>query len=70
MVMQHIACAYRLDNPFEPYRQEAIDDGDHGVGCEILQVLKDKEITHMGSLWLDTMEAPILENVILRLYTI
>ena len=70
MVMQHIACAYRLDNPFEPYRQEAIDDGDHGVGREILKVLKDKEITHMGSLWLDTMEAPILENVILKLYAI
>ena len=27
MVMQRIACAYRLDNPFGPYRQEAMNEG-------------------------------------------
>ena len=44
----HISCAYQLENAFGPYRQEAIDDGDIGIGREILQVMKDKEIEYAG----------------------
>ena len=44
----HISCAYRLGNPFGPYCQQAIDDGDIGIGRSILSALKAKEITEMG----------------------
>ena len=44
----HISCAYRLDDPFGPYRQEYIDDGDFGIGREILNVLKTKKVTQAG----------------------
>ena len=44
----HISAAYRLENPIGPYRQEAIDHGDYGVGRSLLNVLKTKEIEHLG----------------------
>ena len=43
----YISCAYRLADPFGPYHQEAIDDGDYSIGREILNVLKAKEVTEM-----------------------
>ena len=44
----HISCGYRLENPIGPYRQEAVDDKDCGMGRAILRVLKSKEITEMA----------------------
>ena len=43
----HITCAYRLNNPIGPYRQQAIDDQDHGVGRSLLKVMKSKEVTNL-----------------------
>ena len=40
----HVLCAYRLDNPIGPYRQEGIDDNDIGIGRAMLQVLKKKDL--------------------------
>ena len=37
-----ISCAYRLDNPIGPYRQQSLDDGDCGIGCSILKVMKQQ----------------------------
>ena len=42
----HVICAYRLDNPIGPYRQQAVDDGDFGLGRAALKVLKKKEIVN------------------------
>ena len=39
----HISCSYRLENPIGPFRQQAIDDKDFGIGRTILKVLKGKE---------------------------
>ena len=39
----HISCAYHLQNPDGPTDQEAIDDGDYGIGRTILKSLKAKD---------------------------
>ena len=44
----HVSCTYRLENPTGPYRQQAIDDGDAGVGRSILKILKKNELEHIG----------------------
>ena len=44
----HISCAYRLENPIGPFRQQAIDDGDYGVGRSILKALKAKDFMNTG----------------------
>ena len=41
----HISLGYRLNNPMGPFRQEAVEDKDYGIGRSILDVLKKKEIT-------------------------
>ena len=41
----HVSCAYRLEDPVGPYRQQAIDDNDFGVGRSILKIMKEKELT-------------------------
>ena len=43
----HIICVYRLENPIGPYHQQAIDDGDHGMGRAALKVLKKKEAVNI-----------------------
>ena len=40
----HIICAYWLDNPIGPYRQQVIDDHDYGLGRAALKVLKEKDV--------------------------
>ena len=44
----HISCAYRLDNPIGPYRQQAIDDGDYGVARSMLKILKQNDVSCAG----------------------
>ena len=44
----HISCGYRLDNPIGPYRQEAVDDRDCGMGRAILRSLKEQETNEMA----------------------
>ena len=44
----HISCGYRLENAFGPFRQEAMDDGDAGIGREILQMIKKKDQEQIG----------------------
>lgn len=43
----HIVSAYRLDPPNGPYNQEATDDGEHGGGRCLLNVLQENQITNM-----------------------
>ena len=67
----HISCAYHLENPFGPFRQEAIDDGDIGIGREMLAVLKKKEaiqiaiflVRHYGGVHLGTQHFNIAESL-------
>ena len=44
----HISCVYQLENAIGPYRQEAIDDNDFGIGRTMLKVMKSKEIYEMA----------------------
>ena len=44
----HISCGYRLENPIGPYRQEAVDDKDIGIGRSILKVMKSKDLERMA----------------------
>ena len=44
----HVSCAYRLQNPIGPYWQEAVDDGDIGIGRAMLKTMKTKDITEMA----------------------
>ena len=44
----HVSCGYRLENPIGPYRQQAIDDGDIGIGRSILKIMKQQNINHLA----------------------
>ena len=41
----HVCCAYRLDKPNGPFKQESIDDGEIGASRVMMQVMKEKEVT-------------------------
>ena len=43
----HISCAYRLEDPIGPYRQQGIDDGDAGVDRSLLKTLKDANVNQI-----------------------
>ena len=44
----HISCAYHLQNPIGPYRQEHIDDNDIGIGRAMMKTIKQKEATEIA----------------------
>ena len=44
----HVSCAYRLQNPVGPYRQEAVDDNDIGIGRAMLKKIKEKEMSEIA----------------------
>ena len=43
----HIACAYHLKDPNGPFNQGSFDDKDWGVGCTLLNMLKDEDATKL-----------------------
>ena len=44
----HISCGYRFESAIGPFRQEAIDDKDYGIGRAILRTLKVKDESNIA----------------------
>ena len=67
----HISCGYRLNDPIGPFRQEAIDDQDHGVRRLIVKCLHSEEaeriavfiVCYYGGVHLDRRRFEIAEQL-------
>lgn len=44
----HITSAHRLSPPNGPYNQEAMDDGEHGMGRVLLKLLQEQKVTNVA----------------------
>ena len=40
----HVSCGYRLNQPYGPYQQGGVDDGEPGAYRAILSILKEKNM--------------------------